>query len=48
MKERFYDDRVGFFNEPKWYYTDMQQQVDKRKSLLAGDWNLKTTKLMIT
>ncbi|MCK0201239.1 zinc-dependent metalloprotease [Ornithobacterium rhinotracheale] len=38
MKERFYDDRVGFFNEPKWYYTDMQQQVDKRKIITR--WRL--------
>ncbi|MBV7441768.1 zinc-dependent metalloprotease [Weeksellaceae bacterium TAE3-ERU29] len=38
MKARFYDDRIGYFNEPKWYYSDTQQRVDKRK--LITRWRL--------
>lgn len=42
MKERFYDDRVGYFSVPKWFYTDTQQKVDKRK--LITRWRLEPKK----
>lgn len=42
MKERFDDDRVGFFSTPKWYYSDAQQKVDKRR--LITRWRLEPKK----
>lgn len=38
MNSRFADERIGYFNTPKWYYNDLQQEVDKRKVITR--WRL--------
>lgn len=38
MKPRFSDDRVGFFDTPRWYFSDSQHKMEVRK--LITRWRL--------
>lgn len=38
MKPRFSDPRVGFFTTPRWYFSDQQQELEKRE--LVTRWRL--------
>lgn len=38
MKARFADPRIGYFTTPMWYFSDKQQEVDKRN--LVTRWRL--------
>lgn len=38
MTPRFYDERVGYFKKDRWYFSDEQQEVDKRKIITR--WRL--------
>ena len=38
MTPRFADERVGFFSTPRWYFSDKQQQMEKRQ--LITRWRL--------
>ncbi len=38
MKPRFADPRVGFFSTPRWYFSDRQQEMEKRE--LVTRWRL--------
>ena len=38
MKPRFSDPRVGYFTTPRWYFSDKQQEMEKRE--LVTRWRL--------
>ncbi|SEM73788.1 protein of unknown function [bacterium A37T11] len=38
MKARFSDNRIGYFSTPRWYFSDKQQQLEKRE--LITRWRL--------
>lgn len=38
MRPRFADPRVGFFTTPRWYFSDQQQELEKRN--LVTRWRL--------
>jgi len=38
MKPRFADPRVGYFTTPRWYFSDRQQEMEKRE--LVTRWRL--------
>ena len=38
MRPRFSDPRVGFFTTPRWYFSDKQQELEKRE--LVTRWRL--------